>query len=121
VPEETDLSNTRKDRGRKSRPVAVLLSAFACPGAGQIYKGHRLRGGLLIGLSLLIVTVAMTKFMLVMSGITVNMAPGEILGDIPGVMYRALLEDAVFFKGAMYGFLAVWTYSVVDALAARPS
>jgi TM2 domain-containing membrane protein YozV len=100
--------------------VAALLSALACPGVGQLYKGHRLRGILLVIASVLIVTVVVAKVWMTMFELTMSMPPDELLGGLLGTTHRIMEAEGAFLGPAMCVFLAVWGYGIIDALAADP-
>jgi hypothetical protein len=93
---------------------AALLSAFVLPGLGQICKGARIKGGLLIGLVNVFLLVALV---LVMKGM------GELLvtARLSGMDAAEKVLDGLKSRGPagnllLAAFFALWAYSVVDAL-----
>ena len=93
---------------------AGLLSAFVLPGLGQIYKGARVKGGIMIGLvnvfllaALYLVMKGMGEFLLSarLSGVD---AAEKVLAGLKGRGPAGRLLLAAFF--------ALWVYGVIDAL-----
>jgi len=93
---------------------AGLLSAFVLPGLGQIYKGAKVKGGILIGL---VNVFLLGALFLVMKGM------GELLltARLAGMDAAESVLDGLKGKGPagkllLAGFFALWAYSVGDAL-----
>lgn len=105
--------------GPRSRLVAVLLSALACPGAGQIYKRQYARGSLLIFISLAVVAAVFVKTWTAMMDIALVTPPERLMVDALGVARGIMEKEKVFFTASGYSFLAVWLYGVIDAAFTR--
>jgi len=108
-------------RKEKSRAVAVLLSALVCPGAGQIYKRHYIRGAALVCLSLAVVTAIVYRTWTTLMSMMLDVPPGEMMMDIMGITHRVFETQAAFFNTAGYVFLGLWVIGVLDAALARPA
>lgn len=98
----------------KENIKAALLSALVLPGAGQIYRGRRLKGAILV--------IAVT-FLLIVGFILVVMAVQDALqgsGSPSGMDPVALAERLRGWLPAMLwlggAFLCLWVYGVADAL-----
>ena len=98
---------------------ALLLSAFVLPGLGQLYKGERLKGAILIILVNLFLLMAL---FLVLRGLgpliasTYLPAPGDTAKLIDQL--QANNPAARWLLGA---FTVLWAYGSVDAAASRTS
>lgn len=93
---------------------AGILSAFVLPGLGQIYKGARVKGAVLIGL---VNIFLLASLFMVMKGM------GELLvtARISGMDAAEKVLDGLKVKGPagrilLVSFLAIWAYGVFDAL-----
>jgi len=98
----------------------VLLSALACPGAGQIYKGHRLRGILMVITSVALLVTLTVKIFMIGFEMMMNMPPDQMFLDYNALAHKILYSKSVILKGSGYGFLAVYVYGILDAAIARP-
>jgi hypothetical protein len=108
--------------GKPRRPiVAVLLSAVACPGVGQVYNGERNKGVAMIVLSVaagLVETVIATRNVLAA-------LPEDVLilnpGDLMAIIKEARSGPLVSWCSAV--FAVTWVVSVIDAYfgARRPA
>lgn len=94
----------------------VALSALVLPGLGQLYRGDRLKGGVMILLDNIFILGALFvalrsagKFMLAKSG----------MGPTPEEVIASIQVDAPYAKYLLGGFLVLWAYGVVDALFAK--
>lgn len=93
---------------------AALLSAFVLPGLGQIYKGAKVKGGIMIGL---VNVFLLAAFYLVMKGMGALLVTAQLSGLEAAESVLAGLRDkgpAVKLLSAVFFFL--WAYGVVDAL-----
>jgi len=96
----------------KENIKAALLSALVLPGVGQILRGHKLKGGILI--------LAVTALLLA-AVILAAMAIQDVLhgggGTTDPVAVAARLREwvppALWLAGAL---LCVWVYGIADAL-----
>lgn len=96
---------------------AALLSAFVLPGLGQLYKGARIKGGIMIALVNIFLLAAL---FLVMQGM------GELLvtARLSGMAAAERVADGLRGKGPavrilLASFFVFWAYGVVDALLHR--
>jgi hypothetical protein len=105
----------------KSRPIAVLLSAVVCPGAGQVYKRHYIRGAALIFMSLAVVAAIVYRTWTTLMSLMLDVPPDEMMMDVMGLTHRVLESQAVFFTYAGYAFLVLWVAGVIDAALTRPA
>jgi TM2 domain-containing membrane protein YozV len=100
----------------KENVKAALLSAFVLPGVGQIYRGRKGKGGILVAL----VTIVLLIFIFLAA-----LAVREILHVVrvtgtadAGAFAESLhgLMPAVLWLGGI--LLCIWVYGVVDAFLA---
>jgi len=93
----------------------VLLSALACPGAGQIYKRQFVKGGILVAASLIAVAAIVVKTWTALIKIAIGTPPEELMFDVFGMAHRVMeAESGFFYKAGMF-LLVLWIYAVVDA------
>ena len=93
---------------------AALLSAFVLPGLGQMYKGAKVKGGIMIGLVNVFLLAAL---FLVMKGMGSLLVTARFSGLDAAESVIVGLRDkvpAVKFLSVVFFFL--WAYGVVDAL-----
>ncbi len=95
---------------------AVLLSAFILPGMGQLYKGDKLKGGVILALvnifllaAIFIVLKKMGKFLLTarISG------PEEAL-----MLLESITASSPEIGWLLFGFTMLWVVAVLDAARA---
>ncbi|HTG82507.1 MAG TPA: hypothetical protein VL949_11220 [Geobacteraceae bacterium] len=98
----------------KKNIKAALLSAFVLPGLGQVYKGARIKGGIMIALVNIFLLAAL---FLVMQGM------GELLvtAKLSGMAAAERVVEGLKEKGPtgrilLAAFFALWAYGVADAL-----
>lgn len=96
---------------------AALLSAFILPGLGQLYKGDRVKGGIMIALVNVFLLAAL---FLVMQGM------GELLvtARLSGMAAAEQVVEGLRGKGPAVrilsaAFFLLWAYGVVDALVQK--
>ena len=94
-----------------------FLSAFILPGLGQLYKGDRVKGGIL----LLLVNVFLLSAVFI---ILRSLGPVLLAARTAGItetakVLQSLGERSPAAQWLLYGFGAVWLYSAVDALFAE--
>jgi len=98
------MDDAASRRRASPRTRAVLLSALVWPGAGQMYKGERVKGLCLIGVSgLLAVALAVTLALFLANGIVAGFDPDVVKTVVP----RAV--------GLVGGLVLVWIVAVADA------
>lgn len=106
----------------KRNVKAALLSALVFPGLGQIFKGRRIKGCMMMLLAnlLLILAVALT-----VNGVLQMVATG-IIPETPNAADAAIAVKHLFrenpgFKWLIGLFSLLWVYSVADSLFADRS
>jgi hypothetical protein len=93
---------------------AALLSAFVLPGLGQIYKGAKVKGGIMIGL---VNVFLLAAFFLVMKGMGALLVTARLSGPDAAENVIAGLRDKVpGVKLLSVVFFFLWAYGAVDAL-----
>ncbi len=96
---------------------AILLSAVVLPGLGQLYRGRRLKGGLIIALVNIFI---LTALFLAMRGLGKLMLAGQVAGKLEtGKVLEALQQDSPAGSWLLVSFCGLWLYSVVDAVLDR--
>jgi hypothetical protein len=98
----------------KENIKAALLSALVLPGVGQIFRGHKLKGGILILsvtillLAAFILAAVAMQDVLHGSGSAGTMDPVAVAGRL-----RTWIPAALWLAGAL---LCLWVYGIADAL-----
>ena len=94
---------------------ATLLSAFVLPGLGQLYKGARVKGGIIIALVNVFLLVALY---LVLKGMGELLVTARLSGMAAAEQVIAGLKggQGPTVRILLAAFSALWFYSVVDAL-----
>jgi TM2 domain-containing membrane protein YozV len=92
---------------------AALLSALVLPGLGQLYKGERIKGVLLIVIVNIFIMVAL--YMLIR-----NMAPLIVASQMNGALDTKLILERLNGGGPavrllLAAFCGLWMYSWIDA------
>lgn len=98
----------------KENIKAALLSGLVLPGLGQIFRGRRLKGGILV----LLVTVLLLAALFVLASVFRDLLhAARLAGGMDGAMLaerlRAWAPSALLMGIA---FLCLWCYAVADAL-----
>ncbi|MBI1922146.1 MAG: hypothetical protein HYS23_13820 [Geobacter sp.] len=97
----------------KNNLKATLLSAFALPGLGQLYKGERIKGVILIALVNVFLLCAL---FFVMQGAGKLLVSVQLAGySLPQAMDE-LQRQSPAVRWVLGGFFLLWIYSVADAL-----
>lgn len=97
---------------------AFLLSTFILPGLGQLYKGERAKGAILI---VLVNLFLLTALFLVLQGLGPLIASSYL--SSPPETARMAEQLQVQSPAARYllgGFIALWIYGSVDAAVSAP-
>ena len=98
----------------KRQLKAVLLSAFVLPGLGQLYRGRRLKGGIIIALVNIFLLAAMY---FALRGIGRLMLAGQVSGGMEiGKVMQAIQQDSPAGRWLLVFFCFLWLYSVGDAI-----
>lgn len=95
-----------------NRIKCVALSALVLPGLGQLYRGSRIKGGVMILLDNIFILGAL--FIALRSAGKLMLAGHEKGLDAETVL-ASMQADAPYAKWLMGGFLVLWVYGVVDA------
>lgn len=96
---------------------AALLSAFVLPGLGQLYKGNRLKGSILVVLVNIFLLLAL---FLVLQGIGPLIVAAKLSGTVdPARIAGQLQLRTPFAKWLLAAFSGLWLYAVIDAAAGK--
>jgi len=95
-----------------NRIKCVALSALVLPGLGQLYRGSRLKGGIMILLDNIFILGAL--FVALRSAGKLMLAGSEGGVDAEQVL-AAIRADNPYANWLLGGFLVLWVYGVVDA------
>ena len=96
----------------KERIKCVALSAFVLPGLGQLCRGRRLKGGIMIALDNIFILAAL---FVALRSISKLMLAGRV-GPVDAQRVLAGIQtDAPYARWMLGGFLLLWIYGVVDA------
>lgn len=91
---------------------SIALSAFVLPGLGQLYRGRRVKGGVMILLDNLFILGGMF--------IALRSAGKFLLAGRTGMdaeqVLAAIQVDAPYARWVLGGFVVLWVYGVVDAV-----
>lgn len=93
---------------------AALLSALVLPGLGQLYKGSKVKGGVMI---VLVNVFLLGALFLAMQGMGKIMMSAKFSG-IGGVekVLETMRNDTPAARWLLAAFFGLWLYGVVDAL-----
>src|SRR5690349_9788754 len=101
----------------KKNIKAALLSAFVLPGLGQLYKGERLKGGIMIALVNVFLLVAL---FLVMQGMGEFLVSARLSGMAAAErVIEGLRGRSPAVRALLAAFFVLWAYGVADALLRR--
>ena len=93
---------------------AGILSGFVLPGLGQIYKGARVKGAVLIGL---VNIFLLASLFMVMKGMGALLVTARLSGmDVAEKVLDDLKVKGPAGRILLAFFLVIWAYGVVDAL-----
>jgi len=93
---------------------AALLSALVLPGVGQIYRGRKLKGGILVLLvSILLLAVVILLAFALRDFIHAVRLSGNMDAVHSAEILRTWAPAALWLGGA---FFCLWLYGVADAL-----
>jgi TM2 domain-containing membrane protein YozV len=93
---------------------SALLSAFFLPGLGQLLKGEKVKGGILIVLVNIFLLVAL---FLVLQGMGSLLVTAQLSGMVDAErVLEELKGKSPAVRGLMMAFMALWAYGVADAL-----
>ena len=96
---------------------AALMSAFVLPGLGQIYKGDRRKGVILV---IMVNFFLLAALWLVLQGVgELVLATGSRSGIDAGRVMEQLQQHSPLARLLLAGFFCLWIYAVVDAAMAK--
>ena len=96
---------------------AALMSAFVFPGLGQIYKGDRRKGIILV---ILVNFFLLAALWLVLQGVgQLVLATGSRSGIDAGRVMEQLQQHSPMARLLLAGFFCLWIYAVADAALAK--
>jgi hypothetical protein len=91
---------------------AVILSALVIPGLGQLHKGEKLKGAIIIALVNLFLLAALFVIFQTVGHLLV----GKVTGSIdPTAVLENLKTHSPLARWLLAAFSGLWIYSVVDA------
>jgi archaellum biogenesis protein FlaJ (TadC family) len=94
--------------------TAPIGSAFIIPGFGQILNGDIKKGITLLGVVFVIFLAAVIKLTQIITQLLPELNPDEINSE--EILARIDSMDITLIKVLVFIFLAVWLYSVIDAI-----
>jgi hypothetical protein len=98
----------------KKNIKAALLSAFVLPGLGQLYKGDKVKGGIMIVLVNIFLLVAL---FLVLQGMGKLLVTANLSGMAAAEqVLEGLKGKSPAVRIIMAAFFVLWAYGVADAL-----
>lgn len=96
---------------------AALLSGLVLPGLGQLYKGEKAKGGILL---VLVNIFLLAALFLVMKGMGSFLLTAKISGLAEAQqVLETIKQDSPLASWLLTGFVFLWFASVVDAAFAR--
>ena len=95
----------------------VALSAFVLPGLGQLCRGQRIKGGVMIMLDNFFILAALF-IALRSAGKLLAAGGGSVAAD---KVLAAIQTDAPYAQWVLGAFLVLWIYGVVDAALDKPA
>lgn len=99
-----------------NRIKSVALSALVLPGLGQLHRGSRLKGGVMLLLDNIFILGAL---FVAMRSAGKLMVAGQGKGLAPEQVLAAVQADAPYAKWLLGGFMVLWVYGVADAILAK--
>lgn len=90
----------------------LLLSALVIPGLGQLYKGEKIKGAVIICLVNIFLLGAL---FVVLQGVGHLIAGNAAGAADPAVILAVLKEKSPVARCLLAGFSGIWIYGAVDA------
>lgn len=90
---------------------ALLLSAFILPGLGQLYKGEKIKGAIIICLVNIFLLAAL---FLVLQGAGQIIAGKAGVADVNSIL-EALSTKNTSARWLLSAFFGIWIFGVIDA------
>lgn len=100
----------------KNNLKAALLSAFVLPGLGQLYKGDKIKGGILV---VLVNFFLLCALFFVMQGAGKLLVTVQLSGGSVSQALDELQRQSPAVRWLLGGFFLLWIYGVADALLSR--
>lgn len=97
---------------------AFLLSAFLLPGLGQLYKGERAKGGLLLLLVNVFLLAALFMVLRSLGPILLAARKGGV--SQTAELLNTLGSSSPGARWLLGGFAILWLYSALDAALSKP-
>jgi len=100
---------------------AILMTAFLCPGVGQVSVGKR-RGWIFIAATVILliwlfINIALIAFQEMSPNVIQNLSPIEYAAAFVRIRHRVYIENIV----QILVFLGVWVASIIDlAISKEP-
>lgn len=91
---------------------ALLLSALVIPGLGQLYKGEKIKGAIIICLINIFLLAAL---FMVLQGAGHLIASGATGATDPAALLATLKAKSPVARWLLAAFFGIWIYGVVDA------
>ena len=93
--------------------VSPLCSAFLVPGMGQVLNQDLKKGGVILGIVLILIAGATVQVALILKSVFKDMEPG--LYPLGKYLERIMQEDLSLLFYLLLAFALLWVYSVADA------
>ena len=91
---------------------ALLLSAFVVPGLGQLYKGEKIKGAIIICLVNIFLLAAL---FMVLQGAGQLIASKAVDASDTSTMLQLLKSKSPAARWLLAAFFGIWIFGVVDA------
>jgi TM2 domain-containing membrane protein YozV len=113
------LGSKASDEGGKMKVNyrAALLSAFVLPGLGQIYKGDKVKGLLLIILVNVFLLAAV--YMILKYAVPLMLTPGTDGKVDARLIIERLHKERPAIRALLSSFCALWLYGWIDAAVGK--
>lgn len=93
--------------------LSPVCSAFVVPGLGQVLNHNLKKGGIILGIILILIVNATIQIALILKTVFKEMEPG--LYPLEKYLERIIQEDLSFLFYLVVAFVVIWVYSVADA------
>ena len=93
--------------------LSPVCSAFVVPGLGQVLNQNLKKGGIILGIILILIVNATIQIALILKSVFKEMEPG--LYPLEKYLVRMMQEDLSFLFYLIVAFAVIWVYSVADA------
>lgn len=93
--------------------LSPVCSAFVVPGLGQVLNHNLKKGGIILGIILILIVSATIQIALILKSVFKEMEPG--LYPLEKYLERIMQEDLSIVFYLIVAFAVIWVYSVADA------